>query len=156
MFKVMPVLLILLANTAPFLSLSPHLQCHAMDGGLYFSLCFQCSLFLQTSGGNHGALSINSVQLINYWVDVGLRVSAGWLPGLPVLESCCNQAWRALLFSKMSGKLSPSLQAPWRGDWLTLTDKTSFFFPHIVYCNPIRTVHWLGCPSPPPDQLSCS
>lgn len=95
-------------------------------------------VFLQTSGGNHGALSINSAQLINYWVDVGLGAGAGWLPGLPGLESCCNQAWRALLFSKQSGRLSPCLQAAWRGDWLTLIGKTSFFFPRIVHCNPIR------------------
>lgn len=82
---------------------------------------------------------------MNYGVDLGLGAGAGCLPGLPVLESCCNQAWRALLLSQQSGRLSPSLQAAWRGDWLTLTGDTSFFFPHTVYCNLIRTALWLGC-----------
>lgn len=45
---------------------------------------------------------------------------------------------------QQSLRLSPGLNAACRNDWLTLTRKTSFFSPHIVCVNLVRTAPGLG------------
>ena len=86
----------------------------------------QCSLLLQTSGGNHGALWINSAPVINYRVDLGLeRVRKASGPPL------AGELLQSDLESPPQGenvRFSPSLHAAWRGGWFILTPRHRFLF----------------------------
>ena len=92
----------------------------------------QCSLLLQTSGGNHGALSINSAPVINYRVDLGLeRVRKASGPPL------AGELLQSELESPPQGenvRFSPSRHAAWRGGWFILTPRHRFSFltEHIL------------------------
>ena len=114
-----------------------------MCWGLYFFLYFQCSLSIQTSGSHCAALSIDSVQLINYRVDLGLGV-VGEPCRHPRLESSYNQSWRALLRGSLQG-WAPACRLP--GGWLAYPDTKTFFFPYRVYFNR-RTAPGLAGVSP--------
>jgi len=87
---------------------------------------------LQTSGGNHGALSINSAPVINYRVDLGLeRVRKASGPPL------AGELLQSELESPPQGenvRFSPSLRAAWRGGWFILTPRHRFSFltEHIL------------------------
>ena len=107
----------------------------------------QCSLLLQTSGGNHGALSINSAPVINYRVDLGLeRVRKASGPPL------AGELLQSELESPPQGenvRFSPSLRAAWRGGWFILTPRHRFSFltEHILVWVG-QSLGWLSYPLP--------
>ena len=106
----------------------------------------QCSLLLQTSGGNHGALSINSAPVINYRVDLGLeRVRKASGPPL------AGELLQSDLESPPQGenvRFSSSLHAAWRGGWFILTPRHCFFFSHRACFSLSRAVPGLAVVSP--------